>query len=136
MRYSTSFFELQIRFAETVVALIDIPIEKALLDYTNIYVRFALGRAFDQHHRIWRRYADGLSQSVDLCDWTYRFYLARTEVTQPRSTVATVGCFSYAMQDAGCVRIHFENIEPATVSPLSIDRLPYGLRNSACFSIT
>ncbi|WP_025602123.1 hypothetical protein [Burkholderia sp. WSM2230] len=127
MRYSKEFFDLQIRFAQTVVALLDIPIEKALLDYTNIYVRFALGRAFDQHHPIWRCYADGLSESVDLYDWTYRFYLARTDVTQTQSTVATVGCFSYAMQDAECVRIHFENIEPAAVSPLSIDRLPVRL---------
>lgn len=124
MQYSKEFFDLQIRFAQTVVALIDIPIEKALLDYTNIYVRFALGRSFDQHNPIWRCYADGLSESVDVSDWTYRFYLARTDVTQTQSTVATVGCFSYAMQNAGCIRIHFENIEPTTVSPLSIDRLP------------
>ncbi|WP_322029523.1 hypothetical protein [Paraburkholderia sp. J76] len=124
MRYNKEFFDLQIRFAQTVAALIDMPIEKALLDYTNIYVRFGLGRAFDQHHPIWRCYADGLSQSVDLCDWTYGFYLARAEVTQTRSTVATSGCFSYAIHNAECVRIHFENVEPATVSPLSIDRLP------------
>jgi hypothetical protein len=127
MRYSKAFFDLQIRFAQTVAALIDIPIEKALLDYTNIYVRFALGRAFDQHHPIWRCYADGLKKPVDLCDWTYRCYLARTEVPSTRSTIATVGCFSYAIQDARCVRIHFENIEPATISPLSIERLPVRL---------
>jgi hypothetical protein len=71
MRYRKEFFDLQIQFAQTVVALIDIPIEKALLDYTNIYVRFALGRAFDQHHPIWRCYTDGLRKEVDLSDWTY-----------------------------------------------------------------
>ncbi|KVV44934.1 hypothetical protein [Burkholderia ubonensis] len=124
MRYKKEFFDLQIRFAQIVVALTDIPIEKALLDYTNIYMRFALGRAFDQDHPVWRCYADGLNESADLADWTYRFYLARADVIERRPIVATVGCFSYAMQDAGCVRIHFENIEPPAVSPLSINRLP------------
>jgi hypothetical protein len=127
MRYSKEFFDLQIDFARAAVALIDMPIERALLDYTNIYVRFGLGRDFDQDHPTWRCYVDGLSQAADLCDWTYRFYLARTEASQPQSMVATFGCFSYAKQDAKCVRIHFQNIEPPMVSPLSIDRLPVRL---------
>jgi len=124
MRYSKEFFDLQIRFAQTVAALLDIPIEKALLDYTNIYVRLALGRAFDQRHPVWQRFADGLNESAHLADWTYRFYLARADIVERQPIVATVGCFSYALQDAGCVRIHFGNVEPAAVSPLSIDRLP------------
>jgi hypothetical protein len=127
MRYSKEFFDLQIRFARAVVALIDVPTEQALLDYTNIYVRFGLGRTFDQSHPVWRCYIDGLSQAADMCDWTYRFYLAQAEVSQVQSMAAPFGCFSYARQDAGCVRIHFQNIEPGMVSPLSIDRLPVRL---------
>jgi hypothetical protein len=124
MQYSKEFFGLQIRFARAIAALSDMPIEQALLDYTNIYVRFGLGRAFDQSHPTWRCYINGLRKAADVCDWTYRFYLAQTEVSQTQSVVATFGCFSYAKQDAGCVRIHFQNIEPAIISPLSIDRLP------------
>jgi hypothetical protein len=127
MQYSKEFFDLQIRFARAIAALSDMPIEQALLDYTNIYVRFGLGRAFDPGHPTWRCYVDGLSKAADVCEWTYRFYLARTEVPHTQSVVATFGCFSYARQDAGCVRIHFQNIEPAMVSPLSIDRLPVRL---------
>ncbi|MGF6933673.1 hypothetical protein OKW41_002812 [Paraburkholderia sp. UCT70] len=74
MQYSKEFFDLQIRFARTIAALSDMPIEQALLDYTNIYVRFGLGRAFDQGHPTWRCYVDGLSKAADLCDWTYRFF--------------------------------------------------------------
>lgn len=127
MRYSKEFFDLQIRFAQAVVALVDMPIEQALLDYTNIYVRFGLGRGFNQAHPTWRCYVDGLSQATDMFDWTYRFYLAQIETPHTQSMVATFGCFSYARQDAECVRIHFQNIEPARVSPLSTDRLPVRL---------
>ncbi|MGF6933670.1 hypothetical protein OKW41_002809 [Paraburkholderia sp. UCT70] len=58
---------------------------------------------------------------------SHSIYLARTEVSQTQSVVATFGCYSYARQDAGCVRIDFQNIEPAIVSSLSIDRLPVRL---------
>ncbi|MFC6973300.1 hypothetical protein [Paraburkholderia dipogonis] len=124
MRYSKEFFALQIRFARAVAALTDRPIGQVLLDYTNIYVRFGLGRAFDRDHPTWRCYAAGLSQTADISDWTYRFYLQqKTEVFRTQ-IVKTFGCFSYATQGPACVRIHFRNIEPAAISPLSIDRLP------------
>lgn len=124
MSYSKEFFDLQVRFARAVARLIGMPLEQALLDYTNFYVRFGLGRAFDQGHPAWRQYIDGLGQAADMSDWTYRFYLARAEDGRAKSTTTPFGCFSYVMQDAGRVRIHFRNVEPTTVSPLSIDRLP------------
>jgi len=31
-----------------------------LLDYTNLYVRFGLGRDFDPAHPVWREYLSGL----------------------------------------------------------------------------
>ncbi|AXF25988.1 hypothetical protein CUJ89_37035 [Burkholderia pyrrocinia] len=119
MQYSKGFFDLQIRFAQTVARVIDVPLERALLEYTNLYVRFGLGRAFNQDHPIWRRYIDGLSEAADICDWTYRFFAGRPKDLQPPLLVATFGCFSYARQDAECVRIHFHNREPSAVSPLS-----------------
>lgn len=128
MQYSKAFFDLQIRFAEAVANLAGMRIEQALLDYTNIYVRFGLGRAFDPAHPTWRRYIDGLSQTAEMSDWTYRFYLARGEDAQAPSLTATFGCFAYAMQDAASVRIHFNNVEPATVSALSLGCLPARLR--------
>lgn len=127
MRYPKAFFDLQIRFAEVAGRLNDIPLERALLNYTNLYVRFGLGRAFDHDDPIWRNYTAGLRQAPDISDWTYRFYLARPEHAVSQPVVATFGCFSYAMQDPRCVRIHFQNSDPATVSPLSIERHPIRL---------
>ena len=132
MQYSKAFFDLQIHFARAVASLIEVPIDRALLDYTNLYVRFGLDRAFDPGHPTWIRYVDGLHSttavaSASVSEWTYRFYLAQAEEVPTHATSAAFGCFSYVMQDAGCLRIHFQNIEPATVSPLSIDRLPVRL---------
>lgn len=122
-RYSKGFFDLQIRFALTVASVIDVPLEQALLEYTNLYVRFGLGRAFDPGHPAWRRYVDGLGKASNISDWTYRFFLGQPQDTQPPLLVATFGCFSYARQDAGCIRIHFNNAEPLAISPLGMQRL-------------
>lgn len=97
MRYPKAFFGLQIRFAEAASRLGDIPLERALLDYTNLYIRFGLGRAFDPYDSIWRDYTDGLRQATDISDWTYRFYSTRREHAASQITTAPFGCFSYVM---------------------------------------
>lgn len=127
MRYPKAFFDLQIRFAEAASRLGHIPLERALLDYTNLYIRFGLGRAFDPYDSIWRDYTAGLRQATDISDWTYRFYSTRREHAASPLTTPSFGCFSYVMQDAQCVRIHFQNADPVTVSPLSVERYPVRL---------
>jgi hypothetical protein len=127
VQYSKAFFALQLRFATLAAELTGVPIERALLDYTNLYVRFGLGRAFDPAHPAWRRYVDGVHRETDLAQWTHRFYLAHADAFQAPQRVATFGCFSYEMQDAGRVRLHFENVDSPAVSPLSIERLPHRL---------
>lgn len=47
MAFARGFFDLQIAFAERVHTLSGMRFEKALLDYTNLYVRLGLGRDFD-----------------------------------------------------------------------------------------
>lgn len=129
MQYSKAFFALQIRFATVAASLTDLPVEQALLDYTNLYVRLGLGRGFDPAHPVWREYVDGLRRAADPSDWTHRLYLAQAEKSRQMPVAATTfGCFSYAMQGRDCVRMHFHNADPSSVSPLSIDRLPIRLR--------
>ena len=43
MIYARAFFDLQLEFAETVSALSGQPLAETLLDYTNFYIRLALG---------------------------------------------------------------------------------------------
>ena len=44
MKYARGFLALQLRFAETVAEPAGLSLERALLDYTNLYIRFGIGR--------------------------------------------------------------------------------------------
>lgn len=120
MTYSKAFFDLQVQFACRVARISGMHLEQALLDYTNLYVRFGLGRAFDQEHPVWRRYVNGLCNAADIHEWTYRFFLAGPNNIEPPSVVATFGCFSYAKPDHEYVRLHFRDAEATGRSPLDI----------------
>ena len=77
MIYAKAFFDLQVAFAQTVTTLSRLPLSRVLLDYTNLYRRFGLGRAFDATQPVWLDYLSGLRAATDVGDWTYGFYVAR-----------------------------------------------------------
>jgi hypothetical protein len=116
------FFDLQFTFAERVSALSGMPLAQALFEYTNLYIRFGLGRGFDSEHDGWRAYVDGLRSAEDGREWTYRFYLNDAEANTAPSVAATFGCFSYALKENNVVRLHLRNTEPAGCSPLDASR--------------
>jgi hypothetical protein len=94
--YAKAFFDLQLQLAHKVTVLSGMPLAHALLKYTNLYIRFGLGRDFDPAHPTWREYLAGLQDANDSREWTYRFYLTRGEAMAAPAVVATFGCFSYA----------------------------------------
>ena len=120
--YAKPFFDLQLQFAHKVAALSGLPLTRVLFEYTNLYVRFGLGRDFDPAHPIWREYLSGLQDTNDSREWTYRFYLARPEATAAPGVVASFGCFSYAPLSGDRIRLHFQNAETDGHSPLGIER--------------
>jgi hypothetical protein len=71
--YAKAFFDLQLQFAHKVTALSGLPLPRVLLEYTNLYIRFGLGRDFDPAHPGWREYLAGLLDTNDCREWTYRF---------------------------------------------------------------
>jgi hypothetical protein len=121
VRYAKPFFDLQFRFAETVAARSKRSLVDGLLDYTNFYVRFGLGRDFDPAHEVWQDYVRGVQTAEDGRDWTYLFYLTRPHDGGRPEVVATFGCFSYA-RVSGRLRLHFENVETDGRSPLAAER--------------
>jgi hypothetical protein len=123
MVFAKEFFDLQFSFAEKVRALSGMPLGSALFDYTNLYVRFGLGRKFDSQHETWQAYLTGLHGAEDGREWTYRFYLRDPEATTAPPLVATFGCFSYALSSANHVRLHFQNAEADGHSPLGVARI-------------
>jgi hypothetical protein len=118
-----AFFDLQFRFARRVMDLSGLPRARALLEYTNLYARFGLGRDFDPANPTWREYLAGLEEAGDDREWTYRFYLARPDRMAAPGTVATFGCFSYSRSGDDRIRLHFRNAETDGRSPLSSERL-------------
>lgn len=121
MTYAKAFFELQFHFAETVAALSRLPLERTVLEYTNLYARFGLGRDFDPTHRRWQEYLAGLRDAQDRQEWTYRFYMTRSDPPPP-GVVATFGCFSYAWSSGDRIRLHFQDAERDGRSPLAKER--------------
>ena len=121
MIYARAFFDLQLEFAETVSVLLGQPLAETLLDYTNFYIRFALGRGFDPDHPGWQEYVAGLRDVRDRGEWTYRFYLSRSPAKAGPDVTATFGCFAYAPLGSDRVRLHFENNE-TDGSPLAVER--------------
>jgi len=113
---------LQVEFAQAVAARTGLPLPQALLDYTNLYVRFGLGRAFDAAHPVWREYVDGLAGAADPRAWTRDFHAGRPVAGEPPNLVATFGCFSYADLDGERIRLHFHDAETDGRSPLAKDR--------------
>ena len=120
--YAKSFFDLQLRFAKRITALSGFSLARAVMEYTNFYIRFGLGRDFDPTHPIWQEYLAGLRDANDNGEWTYRFYLARSPAVMPPNLVATFGCFSYARLSHDRIRLHFQNTEPDDLPPLGIER--------------
>jgi hypothetical protein len=121
--YAKAFFDLQLRFAHKITILSGLPLPRALLDYTNLYIRFGLGRGFDPAHPTWREYLAGLRDANDTREWTYRFYLRRPDAMAAPAIVATFGCFSYSRLSGDRIRLHFENADTDGHSSLGINRL-------------
>ncbi|MEX3952356.1 hypothetical protein AB4Y40_31930 [Paraburkholderia sp. EG287B] len=127
MRPERAFYDLQVRFARTAARLADIPLAAALLDCTNLYVRFGAGRTFDRTHPHWAAYVDGLDEHASVaeqCEWTWRYLqCCPTHQSAPEVTV-TVGCFSYAQEPHGGVRLHFNaQTDNNGMSPLDAGQL-------------
>jgi hypothetical protein len=117
--YAKAFYDLQLRFADRVATLGGLPPARALLEYTNLYIRFGLGRDFDSEHPVWREYLTGWQRADDRADWTYRF--AATRQGGP-PVVATFGCFGYAQPRPGRIRLHFENADGDGQRALGIEQ--------------
>ena len=56
MVYAKAFFDLQLRFAQRISELSGLPLPRVLLEYTNLYVRFGLGRDFRPGNPVWQAY--------------------------------------------------------------------------------
>jgi hypothetical protein len=129
--YARAFFDLQLQFAHKVTVLSGRPLERILFEYTNLYIRFGLGRDFDPAHPTWQEYLAGLRDTNDICEWTYCFYSRRPDAMTAPKVAATFGCFSYARPSDERIRLHFQNAETDGHSPLALERVSQRLSELA-----
>lgn len=108
--------DLQLTFAERVCELSGASFERALLEYTNLYIRLGLGHSFDATHATWRAYLAGLRTASDARAYTYGYYLDAAKVGVESRSLGTFGCFSWG-REGDVVRLHFVNETPGGVSP-------------------
>jgi hypothetical protein len=77
----------------------------------------------------------GLENATDQAGWTVRRLQERPSDPAPPGIITSVGCFSYARLSPGRIRIHFHNVEPPDMSPLSPERLDVRLHELRTLSL-
>ncbi len=123
------YFELQLTFAERMAARADLPLERAVVLYTNFHKRFGLGDAqVVPPSDDWARYITGLlpcETPRSRVDWTLDYYAARAVETAPADPTV-FGCFRCeAPNGEDVMRFHFSNRENDPASgPLSRAKTP------------
>ena len=107
------YFDLQLRFAQTVAEISSLPFTDIVARYTNFHRRFGLGRlqgvpCADE----WTCYVDQfplLKTHDQRVAWTQAFFLQSSEES-PSANEHRFGCFSCTPPNAeGILRIHFAN---------------------------
>jgi hypothetical protein len=121
--FGIDFFRLQLQFAQKVSALTGIPLAEAVGNYTNIYIRLAMGRVFDANNPDWQHYLAGLADAGDQAAWTHTVHLSRLHIPAGPVVEKRVGCFSCASIGQNRVRLHFQAVGNASTSPLSTELL-------------
>jgi hypothetical protein len=133
LRFSREFIALMLQFAQHVARIKLLPLDEALLRFTPLYLSFGLPRDFDPLHPLWQAFVAGLTPHQALVDWVYTFYLQQ-QTDMPVDVAKrhpAFGCFYYALWPENRVRLHFQNGETVSHSPLSRTRRPQRLAELA-----
>jgi hypothetical protein len=117
------YFDLQLRFAETMAATAALPLADAVAPYTNFYRRFGFGRWHDAPIApAWHTYTAHLmtlATHEQRLAWTQAFFAQSLPERLPPGR-QQFGCFGCDPPDAdGRVRIHFTNHDTDGIGPLS-----------------
>lgn len=121
-RFEREFAGLQIKFATIVARVLNIPLSKALENYTALYRRFKL--PLDQNHEsdvnnsVWKQFLSHIGDKE-------RLISEATDIVCKESLIQTDTCFSYAYDERDkAVNIHFANNDSNEHGPLSDKRIP------------
>ena len=109
--YPREFFNMQIDFARKAAKVSGISFNQALLEYTDFYSRFKIGRKTDANNPVWQEFIASINDK-DIYEQVYDFYLKRKDVHLEKREKKRFGCFDCEYQlDEKCVYVHFGNRE-------------------------
>jgi hypothetical protein len=110
--YPREFFGLQINFARKVAQVSGVPLSQVLLEYTNFYRRFNLGRKPDENNPIWHEFIASIDEK-NIIERVYELYQKRKDIKLEKGpNKKEFGCFTFEYKpEEKCVRIHFDNKE-------------------------
>ena len=118
------YFDVQLKFAETVAAKTGVDLTRAVFTHTNFFMRLSFGtrEQLNESHAGWREFAGALTAAPDKTAHAYQTYL--NAPPEPATIAVRFGCFSVdPVGSDGVVRFHFGNKEPGDISPLSAQRM-------------
>lgn len=133
--FTVEFFALQLRFAARVAEVSGISLPDAIGSYTNIYVRLGMGQRFSQVNPEWQRFVNELMKAQDQAKYTHAVHCDRIHLPAGPKLERTVGCFSYALAEPGCVRLHFNSRDQTQESPFLQRIGPRGKRSCLSCSL-
>jgi hypothetical protein len=79
--YPREFFNMQIDFARKAAEVSGISFNQALLEYTNFYSRFKIGRKTDASNPVWQEFIASINDK-DISEQVYDFYLKRMFISK------------------------------------------------------
>lgn len=83
-----------------------------------------MGQRFSQVNPEWQRLVNELMKAQDQAKYTHAVHCDRIHLPAGPKLERTVGCFSYALAEPGCVRLHFNSRDQTQESSLSSANRP------------
>jgi hypothetical protein len=119
--YTPAFFDLQLRFAKTLVARVNLSLADVLHNHTTFTKSLHIAHADD-----WAVFMAGFDGATNKLNWTYQWYMTRHSDTPALTPDATTyydhplfGCFYFIVRDTTIIRPHFVNNDLPGARPLS-----------------
>jgi len=119
--YPERYFAVQLRFAQKVAEVAQMPLAEAVLNYTAIYRILGLKGQFDASHPDWQAYIQGLQGTDQDAAWTYQVYLSCYPRILKFMDEPHWDCFTYDYRpDRLAIRLHFSNQDASRCFPYQV----------------
>ncbi len=111
LKFEPEYFNIELQFAKTISEKTGQPLEEVILNNTDFYRRFGLGKKYNPNKPRWQEYVKGIQEGKDLVALSYEFYtnppIKEKKETDQKPNVQ-FGNFKYDIEGE-TVDLHFVN---------------------------